>query len=120
MRSVKCPRCDGAGKTFGMACPGFVPVEMECLVCHGAGAVSQETVEQVAEGRAIAKRRISKDLSLRELAKKLGVRPTRMSEIERGLKAPTAAERDLIEEALSFSGGSGKDADALDKKAGEL
>jgi len=81
-----CAHCDGHGFTIGYGCPGFRPVKMKCGQCGGDGLLTDEDVERIHRGKEMRRKRIARDLSLREQAKRLGVSVIELSNLERGIK----------------------------------
>ena len=93
-----CPTCNGAGKTIGYGCPGFRRIESDCVHCDGKGHVDDSVLERLNQAKAYRELRIAHDMSLRELARKAGIRPTALSAVERGMGDPPAALLAVYEE----------------------
>lgn len=95
---VTCPECKGEGEIVGVGCPGLVRVAISCRLCGGTkeekgeGQILQSTYEQYIGGHKLRDKRVSCDVSLRELARQIGVRPSRISDIERGYVDTTPEE----------------------------
>ncbi|KKM68704.1 hypothetical protein LCGC14_1458190 [marine sediment metagenome] len=95
---ITCPECKGEGEISGIGCPGFVPIVLPCRLCGGTkeekgeGQVLQSLYERYIGARSLRDKRVSCGVSLREMAKQIGVRPSRVSDIERGYVNVTLAE----------------------------
>ena len=95
---ITCPECKGAGETQGIGCPGFIPIVLPCRLCGGTkeekgeGQILQSRYEGYIGARKLRDKRVSCEVSLREMAKKIGVSSLRISDIERGYVNTTAAE----------------------------
>jgi DNA-binding XRE family transcriptional regulator len=61
-----------------------------CGTCKGTGSVSEEMPRWQEEGRRIKRIREYHDLSQRELAGRLGVKPIEVNEAEHGRIDPTS------------------------------
>ena len=96
---VTCPSCIGQGNSEGFACgpAGGRYTTLPCSVCKGAGSVSIDTASRYTLGRAMAKERNARDMSLREEAKRLGVSVVDLSDIEHGRELKTDAGRVALE-----------------------
>lgn len=79
-----CPFCAGAGKIRGFGCPGFRHVEIDCVECFGSGEVPASREEAITEGERRRQDRIAREVSLRDEAKRLGISPAELSDIEAG------------------------------------
>lgn len=80
-----CPSCNGAKGHGGISCPGFKTFWMECDLCQGTGAITAKKLKRYEAGKEKQKDRRARGLTLREEAKRLGISPTELSKIERGL-----------------------------------
>lgn len=95
---VTCPECLGNGEMYGVGCPGFVRVTLPCRLCGGTKEEKGEgQITHAAYGRYIGaqklrERRVSRRVSLREMALLAGVTPSRISDIERGYVRSTVVE----------------------------
>lgn len=89
---MKCPTCSGTGKIRGFGCPGFVPIEIDCVACTGTGTRPDEQAQWIEEGKAMKENRIARNLSLREEAARRKMNPAELSEMERGLRKPVPAD----------------------------
>lgn len=84
-----CPRCDGSGKTGPVhinrgSKPHEWRSEMACDFCGGAGKISEDQADAMKLGKAFRERRVARDESLREAAKRLGMKASELSALERG------------------------------------
>lgn len=97
--NMKCPDCDN-GKSeppvFIKWSPGRKPAtdaDMRealeklsvCDRCHGTGAVPEEMAEWINHGEQMRLLRLSAGVGLRDGAQMLGVRPSELSDLERGM-----------------------------------
>lgn len=85
-----CPSCSGRrtvtamvdgyrdGKRFGEM------RELACLTCGGKGSITTFHAEQIAEGKRRRDDRVARGMSLREEAKRLGIDPSELNDIEHG------------------------------------
>lgn len=80
-----CPACNGE-KGISLLCgpKGCTPGHIPCHLCNDSGKVSEEVIKRYSEGRKKRDDRLSRDLSLREEAKRLGISPIELSYIETG------------------------------------
>ena len=92
-----CPDCNGERKVFahvnrGEKGPsGFETID--CFRCKAAGEVPDEQALWILEGKLRRTDRISRDISLREEAQRLGIPVVQLSAMERGMQPfPTTAE----------------------------
>lgn len=85
-QTVICPDCDGKKQVFQIACgpSGSRAGWVDCDRCGGTGEITAEQAGRIAAGRARRQERIARDVSLMEEAKRLGMRPSELSAIERG------------------------------------
>ena len=95
---MTCPDCHGDGHVYGLGCPGMKPVSVPCRSCNGSGSVDSAFLARRALGAQIRSARTTRDLSLREAAKRLGVSSVVLSDAERGLSDPAA----LLEKVRSL------------------
>ena len=85
--TVICPDCNN-GKIFGMGCPGFKPMALTCPRCKGTGIIDEVMLKWIKAGSILRYNRLNRDIGLREEAKILKIRPSLLSEYERGVKNP--------------------------------
>ena len=95
----RCETCRGTGKVGPVHINrGEQPHEwvetMPCDVCKGSGEVTAEHARRIALGRIARSERLSRDESLREAAKRLGISPAELSRIERGEHQPKEPTHD--------------------------
>jgi hypothetical protein len=91
---IVCPECKGAGETTGMGCPGFRPVKIPCFLCKGEKQISEERLQWIATGEAMRQDRRKRGVSLREEAKRLGIGPSDLTDMEFGVKKPIPRAKD--------------------------
>lgn len=95
----QCPRCNGVGHYPHN--PWHI-----CPRCNGTGSIgSFETMPDILPqfqptqfSKSLRVTRERRKLTLRELSCKIGVSPSRLSELENGLKTPTPEEEKTIRE----------------------
>ena len=81
---MECPNCKGRGEMYGYGCPGFKPIAIKCDICKGSGQLP-DTVEYDPErGNGQKRRRIEENITLRELARRMGIPTSQLSQQERG------------------------------------
>lgn len=85
---MKCPRCNGEGKERGFGCPGFKPIEINCLDCGGSGEIDAERLRWQEEGEKLRENRKARGITLREEAKRRGLSAVDLSDMEWGRKEP--------------------------------
>ena len=69
-----CPRCKGEKNVRLFVCASVCEWRtMPCFTCKGAGEITDEHDEALAKGEAMRLDRISRGLSSREEAKRLGI-----------------------------------------------
>lgn len=83
-----CPDCSGAGRQEAIACPGGRLVVMRCQYCNATGAITEVQIEWRTAGQAHRTERISRDESMHECAKRLGIKASIVSSFERGYISP--------------------------------
>lgn len=88
---VMCPGCDGerlvvvSGIRYAPGHDGPSVAKIACIVCRGAGEISEERVERIRLGESFANYRMGiLGLGLREAAKRWGLRASELSRIEQG------------------------------------
>jgi hypothetical protein len=87
---VTCPDCKGKKKVFAhVNYGGERPGEFKhiaCMRCKGVGAIEAEMLVWIEAGRKRRAERVSRDISLREEAKRLGMNAADLSAIEMGYR----------------------------------
>ncbi len=90
-----CPDCDGQKQFTGFVCRygpngGRGSVETyNCHTCNGVGTITPEHATRIDAGKKLRAERLSRDESLMEAAKRMGIRPSELSAIEHGKVTPT-------------------------------
>lgn len=82
---MKCPECKD-GKIFGFAC--LRPVSLPCPRCKSTGEVPDIQTKWMKSGEEIKRIRRDNGMGLTAGAKYLGIKPSELSEYERGMKNP--------------------------------
>ena len=92
---ITCPRCKGKRETHGIACgPGGCQTgAMKCFTCKGEGQITEEHAARITTGEFMRKGRVSRRVTLREEAARLGVGLAEWSHIEQGDEPETEAGR---------------------------
>ncbi len=89
---AKCPACDGQPRRgVGLACGprvGCQPIVTTCDACAGSGTVTAERAEWMRIGQRMSADRQARDLSLREEARRRGMKPSVLSDMEFGRIRP--------------------------------
>lgn len=96
---MKCWDCEGKGSKLvhslwsgynkeGKRIHGGGERDMTCDRCKGSGEVPVEMKEWVKEGERLREKRLSMDISMRELAEKLGCLASKVSDAENGKVDP--------------------------------
>jgi len=83
----QCPECRGSGRII--AWDGYVLGE--CVMCRGLKTIPEHQLEWIAAGRALREQRISRRITLRDMATLIGVGVVDLSQVERGLIEPSSA-----------------------------
>lgn len=99
----KCPRCDGEG-TLKAALPTTF-----CPLCKGTGTVG--TYQEVPSiephptpfSKLLRSIREREKITLRDLSRRFGMSPSRLSEIETGRTTPTDEEKNKIREWMTVN-----------------
>jgi hypothetical protein len=79
-----CPNCKGKKQFTAILCGegGCRSGVMQCHTCNGLGEVTEEHYKKILIGEFKRKDRISRGLSLREEAERLGITPYELSKLE--------------------------------------
>lgn len=88
MTMFKCPECKGQGESRGFGCPGFRPITIPCHLCKGAKEITEERLQWVLDGEALRQDRRRRGISVREEAKRRGIKPVDYSQMEFGVQRP--------------------------------
>ncbi len=75
---MMCPRCEGAGRFCGSLNTGEDYLahharSMECPLCGGSGAISEELSNKVRTGEEHRRKRLDRGETVRQAAARLGV-----------------------------------------------
>jgi hypothetical protein len=99
---VVCPGCDGAKAGFAIVCSAdrCRSGMRACDFCKGEGQVSSEAAELWREGSAMRDARVKEGRSQLQEAKRLGISPVDLNDIEFGRKS----KRDVLNENHSSDG----------------
>ena len=81
-----CPRCEGAKVMFFAFRAGSIP----CFLCNGIGEISDEQAEWIKLGASHRLLRMKQGLSVREMAKQLGITVIQLSDMELGKTNPSS------------------------------
>ena len=87
---MRCANCDGTGKVFGFLKyrdNGCTAGQLPCSQCRGSGELSDEQRSRIEDGRRRRDDRVARGLNLRDEARRLGITPAELSDIEWG-RAP--------------------------------
>lgn len=79
-----CPTCNGKKEVFGIGCPGFKPIVMDCNTCDGKGKITEQQVERMKDGEKLRQERLGRRMTLRAEANRLGMDVVKLSDIEHG------------------------------------
>ena len=86
----QCPDCKGSRFTTGIGCfgkgRGCEVMTINCFTCGGTGTIDEAHAERIAKGRAMYDDRVSRDMGLREEARRLGITARELSDLENGRK----------------------------------
>jgi hypothetical protein len=96
LESLACVDCAGQGKQLHFCSYAW----FVCPACLGSGKVMRDEAWML-EGDALRHARAAANLSLRQMARALGVELVELSAMERGMQAPPAKWR---EKALEIRG----------------
>lgn len=84
---ITCPSCGGHKRSVVFLCSPRVRNNVQhlpCSTCKGAGEITHEHHNIIRRGQALSELRINSDLSLREVAKLLGLGAYVYSQLEHG------------------------------------
>jgi hypothetical protein len=84
---VTCPSCSGKKQSLCHINRGDKPHTWEmvdCYTCGGVGSLTPEHADRYAEGRRRTADRRARLMTLRDEAKRLGITPKELSDIEFG------------------------------------
>ena len=87
MNDIICPSCDGRKENFVFVNRGTQPHTQEtwpCSTCKGIGSITAEHMARIEAGAVLRAERQSRDMSLREEAARLGIKPSELSARENG------------------------------------
>lgn len=86
LQSVTCPRCNGKKESWAILCGNGQSRQgnVSCSACKGEGAITADHMERIIEGEAMRQNRLSRGLSGREEAKRLGLDPITLNHLEHG------------------------------------
>lgn len=82
---ITCPECNGNGFSEGYVCPGFKLIKIKCSFCGESGQVTVVDMLRRENGKKMRDDRMARGVSLREEAKKLGLKPSELGDKERGI-----------------------------------
>ena len=92
---MMCPDCNGNKRSQALAnygAAGCKWIEIPCVLCQASGEISDERGAQIAEakaaGAALKAERLARDETLLEAARRLGVKISEYSRMERGVVLP--------------------------------
>ena len=89
MSRMICPICSGEKRLSGIGCSTkkcFIPVSLECELCKAVGWIEMKIYNRYQRGQCERQGRIKREITLREEAKRLGISPSRLSRMERGIE----------------------------------
>ena len=92
-----CRSCDGKGSFTGIVCPPGRVLTISCPTCAGTGQVEPEQDEWVRVGMLLYQQRIRRQLSLEQGARRLGVAPSVLTDMEHGQVEPAFSGEQLWE-----------------------
>ena len=86
---TKCPRCDGRGWSgpvhFNMGDkPHAWKERVDCDFCGGSGEINADKQRAVHLGRQLREKRVAREETLMEAAKRFGMKPSELSAFETG------------------------------------
>lgn len=80
---MKCPDCLGNGNSFALV--HGKPRLSRCPTCNGTCEVSADRADAIERGNAMRLDRMARKVTLRKEAVRLGISPTRLSQMEQGI-----------------------------------
>lgn len=83
---MTCPKCNGAGivNVLWRGLPESAGDVTECPCCDGKGSITQAHARRLEAGRQLRRDRIARGLSLQQEARRLGIEPRELSDLEWG------------------------------------
>lgn len=83
---MTCPDCQGTKivQAHLQTSRGCKWRELPCFTCDGTGSISEKHVARIAEGKQRREDRLSRGMTLRREAERLGISATELSRIESG------------------------------------
>jgi hypothetical protein len=95
---LPCPYCDGRGSTSAFVDTGdsgWYDPNLPCSLCRGSGHISQRTAVWLIIGQEHSRKRKARDESIRECARRLGIRAAELSGMEHGRADPERLKQEL-------------------------
>lgn len=95
--TVICPNCAGRGSNpafVDTAKGGWFDPALRCSLCGGTGQISHQTARWLAVGRQHYTRRMARDESVRECARRMGISASELSAMEHGRADPERIKDD--------------------------
>ena len=91
----QCPRCEGKGWIGPVHINrGDKPHEwrerIDCDFCQATGQATDDQMQAAELGKKFRERRVAREESLMEASKRLGMRPSQLSRLERGVDGMAA------------------------------
>lgn len=86
MSKIICPDCQGTKITRAhlQTSRGCKWREFPCFTCDGTGSISEKHAASIIEGKRLRENRLSRGMTLRMEAERLGISPTELSRREQG------------------------------------
>ena len=85
---MRCPVCEGRRTRTVLACPGARLLQVGCDACHATGVVDDQYLTWHAQGKQCKTMRMDPYMDMRAVAEAMGITPTEVSRMERGLDDP--------------------------------
>lgn len=85
---IVCTACEGEGRVLAVLCAaggGFWETSLSCPICRGEGELTGEQERRMEAGRRLRSLRLSRGLSQRQMAERMGVTVEELSRREVGL-----------------------------------